>query len=1156
MPKILIVDDEWLTRLEIEGMLSDLGYDVAGQAETGVEAVAMARELSPDLILMDVKMPGEMNGIDAAREIKRELKIPIVFISGYGDPEYIEAAKEIAPFGYVMKPFDEREVHAFVEIALSRRKLELELEESHERLEQTNLDLRKEIAARKNTEMALRESEEKYSKLFHSNPQWLHISTLEDGRYVEVNDAVKEITGYEREELIGRTSKELGIFADYEKRSKLVKVAQEQGGFRDQEETLVKKNGEHVSVLWSSATIEIMGTVYFINSVADISERKRAEEERELAFSQFRATLEATVDGIIVVGLDSKTKVFSKRFKKIWHMPDFVLDSEDANQVLDYMLDQMNEPEVFSQRVQAVFADPNSNTFDTLHLKDGRIFEVYSRPQKLEEKMIGRVWAFRDVTKPKQAIRERQKAKSRLQALSDASFEAIFFSDQGVCIDQNSAAERMFGYSHKEAIGRNGAEWIVPEDREKVVNNMLAGYEKPYEVTGLRKDGSTFPAEIQGHIFNFMGKATRVTALRDNSLQQQAREALQKSEDKYRNLFNSLYDIVYQLDSESKITLISPSIERISGYSPDEVLGTEVGEFYVDPERRKRLLELLVTDGHVENFEAQIRCKDNSTKWISANAKLLQDGKGNFLGVEGILRDVTDPKLAEQALRESEERFRLAFNTSPDAVNLNRLETGLYVDINEGFTQLTGYTREDVIGKTSMEINIWHDLLDRQKLIEDLQVKGHCKNLEAQFRKKNGSLITALMSAKIISLKGAPHIMSITRDISDMKAVQEAKQELEAQLQQAQKMEAISTLAGGVAHEFNNTLMGIMGNIELLRMDLPLDEGRHKTLDTMDAAGHRMSRLTDQLLAYAKGGKYQPKNLKLDDFVIETLPILEHDLNPTIRVETDFQKDISFISADNAQMQMVLSAILSNSNEAIKDEGTIRITVENKDLDENFTKQHPGLKPGYYVCLTVEDNGRGMDEETKRGIFEPFFTTKFQGRGMGMAAVYGVVMNHDGGISVDSELGKGTTVQIYLPAIEIEVAKPKKAETTVATGTGTILMIEDEDVVIEVTQAMLEMLGYRVMVAKTGKDAIHIAETFDGQIDLALLDIKLPDTNGRNLYPLIMEVRSNLKVIVSSGYSIDGPAREILDAGAQDFIQKPFSIAALSEKLKAVLEGE
>jgi len=398
--------------------------------------------------------------------------------------------------------------------------------------------------------------------------------------------------------------------------------------------------------------------------------------------------------------------------------------------------------------------------------------------------------------------------------------------------------------------------------------------------------------------------------------------------------------------------------------------------------------------------------------------------------------------------------------------------------------------------------------------------------------------------------KGTPiKITGIIQDITD-------KKKMEAQLQQIQRMEAVATLAGGVAHEFNNALMGIMGNIELLKIDLPEDERRDRYFEAMNSSGHRMSRLTDQLLAYAEGGKYQPKNLKLDDFVIETLPILQHDLNPEVRVETHFQKDISFISADNAQMQMVLSAILANSNEAIEDKGLIRITAENKDVDDDLAKQLPGLKPGAYVCLTIEDDGMGMDEGTRSGVFEPFFTTKFQGRGMGMAAVYGIVKNHNGLIYVDSGLGRGTTVWIYLPAIEAEIEKPKEAKAGISTGSGTILIIEDEDVVIEVTQAMLEMLGYRVMVAKTGKDATHIAETFDGQIDLALLDIKLPDMEGGKVYPLIMEARSNLKVIVFSGYSIDGPARKILDAGAQDFIQKPFSIATLSEKLKEVLEGK
>ena len=384
-------------------------------------------------------------------------------------------------------------------------------------------------------------------------------------------------------------------------------------------------------------------------------------------------------------------------------------------------------------------------------------------------------------------------------------------------------------------------------------------------------------------------------------------------------------------------------------------------------------------------------------------------------------------------------------------------------------------------------------------------------------------------------------------------------QELEKQGEKF-KIAAIATLAGGIAHEFNNALMGILGNIELLKMDLPEDERRDKYFKAMKSASHRMSRLTDQLLAYAQGGKYQPKDLKLDDFVIQTLPILKHDLNSAIRVETHFSKDIPHIKADYTQMQMVLSAILANSNEAIEDEGFIRITAENKDLDEAFTKHHPGLKPGPYVCLTVEDDGKGMDEETTSRIFEPFFTTKFHGRGMGMPAVYGIVKNHDGWIYVDSELGKGTTVRIYLPAISAGSREGAKAvtqpEVELGIGEGTILVIEDEEVVIEVTQTMLERLGYRVMVARTGKAAVHIAETFDGQIDLALLDIKLPDMEGGKVYPLIMKARPDLKVIVFSGFAIEGPAREILDAGAQDFIQKPFSLATLSEKVKEVLEGQ
>jgi len=252
-------------------------------------------------------------------------------------------------------------------------------------------------------------------------------------------------------------------------------------------------------------------------------------------------------------------------------------------------------------------------------------------------------------------------------------------------------------------------------------------------------------------------------------------------------------------------------------------------------------------------------------------------------------------------------------------------------------------------------------------------------------------------------------------------------------------------------------------------------------------------------------------------------------------------------------MQMVLTDILSNASEAIESKGWIRISAKDVDVSEGHAKGHPGLKAGRYVCIIVEDDGRGMDEETMRRVFDPFFTTKFQGRGLGMAAVYGIVKNHDGWISVDSELKKGTVVRVYLPAFETEKKEEKVPRIESAERAATILVVEDEEMVRDVIRRILERLGHRVLAAKAGKEAVEIAGTFDGDIDLAILDIKLPDMEGQRVYSLLMEARPELKVIVCSGYSIDGPAQAMMDAGAQGFIQKPFSIATVSEKLKEVL---
>lgn len=388
--------------------------------------------------------------------------------------------------------------------------------------------------------------------------------------------------------------------------------------------------------------------------------------------------------------------------------------------------------------------------------------------------------------------------------------------------------------------------------------------------------------------------------------------------------------------------------------------------------------------------------------------------------------------------------------------------------------------------------------------------------------------------------------LTISRYITQVKKTED-------QLRQALKMEAIGTLAGGIAHKFNNALSIITGNIDLLEMDVPNNKIVSNYTQKMKSSADHMTKLTDQLLAYARGGKYQAETISINEFVKNTLPLLQHSIDLSIKVETNLATDILNVNADSTQMQMVLSAILANASEAIEGEGLIRVTTEGKEIDEGFVKHHPDIKPGYYACFSVEDDGKGMDEETKSKIFEPFFTTKIQGRGLGMAAVYGIAKNHDGWVSVYSEVGRGTVVRIYLPSVVVEVKEPKKSKVKPRKGTGTILLIEDEEIVMDVSRSLLEKMGYHVLGAMTGAEAVNIAQNYDGDIDLAILDIILPDMEGGAIYPLIMKARPNIKALICSGYSIDGPAQDILDAGAQDFIQKPFTLTEISEKLSDVL---
>ncbi len=890
--------------------------------------------------------------------------------------------------------------------------------------------------------------------------------------------------------------------------------------------------------------------------------RKQAEKQSQLDHSRLMGILELIPDGVYIVdqhfNIEYINPVIERDFGKV-----------QGRKCYQYL--QNRTASCPWCKNEKVFAG-RSIRWEWYSVKNDRHYDLFDTPFENFDGTISKLQIFHDITERKRAeelLRESEKEYS--STLNDLLVGVVVHASDTSIQLSNPEATNILGLTYEQMSGKKTIDpaWKFLHEDSTVMKvedypvSIVFSTRKPIHgyVVGINRpdrDYVTWAISNAIPVFSNNNELEKVVVnFVDITSRKQAEEALRESEAQKKAILDASIDVIRLVDKDMKIIWSNKTTATELKVAPEQLVGKFCYEAVAGRDTpcsgcpTKKALK----SGKIEHtlmHQKELKGIKEETYWDDY-AVPVKNESDDIVNIIQISRNITNSKLAEEALRESEKKYRTVLDSNPDPVVVYDME-GKVTYLNPAFTRVFGWSLDEQIGKKIDNFVPEENWPETRMMINKVTALGESfSGLETRRHTKEGNILDISISGSCYCDQEGNIAASVInlRDIT-------AQKRLEDQLRQATKMEAIATLAGGVAHEFNNALMGVMGNIELLKIDLPEDERRDRSFEAMKDSGHRMSRLTDQLLAYARGGKYQAKDLKLDDFTIGTLPILQHALNPEVRVETRFQKDTSYIRADHAQMQMVMSAIVANSNEAIKDEGLISITAGNKDLDEDFTKQHPGLKPGSYVCVTIEDNGKGMDEEEKEKIFEPFFTTKFQGRGMGMAAVYGIIKSHDGAITVDSEPGKGTVVRIYLPAVEAkeEAKAVKQPKTEIAKGEGTILVIEDEESLVYMFRQILEKLGYRVLVAETGKEAVALAKTFDGQIDLALLDIKLPDMDGGRVYPLIMEARPGLKVIVCSGYSIHGPAQDILDAGAEGFIQKPFSIAPFAEKLKEVLEGK
>ena len=636
-------------------------------------------------------------------------------------------------------------------------------------------------------------------------------------------------------------------------------------------------------------------------------------------------------------------------------------------------------------------------------------------------------------------------------------------------------------------------------------------------------------------------------------------QTLQLKSEELQNMLDASPAMIYYKDKKGKYVRVNRSYSEALGMDIKKLVGKS--HFEVFPEEAKRLEEEdkeIIKTGKAQFGILELVNTSKGKKWFLTDKIPYKDIKNKIIGVIGFSLDVTKQKKAEELQHESEEKYRtLVENINIGIFRLKGKDSGEFLQANSAMMKIFGYDSIDKFLKTNFS-DFFEDPSSWKLYIYELQKEGFVGNKEVNLKKEDGTVIVGFISSRA-QIEANGEILWIDgalEDITERKKSEEERKKLQEQFNQAQKMDSIGRLAGGIAHDFNNILTSILGYAEIMRLkykDPSTREG--KACEVIVRGARSAADLTRQLLGFARKGKYDPRPTDLNVVIKDTLVMSEKIFEKNIKVKCNFDKKLNIVNADKVQMEQVFTNIFINAKDAMHEGGELTITTRNEMLDENSGRDFTNFTPGHFVEVSISDTGTGMSEDIKNHIFEPFYTTKDEGKGtgLGLATVYGIICNHNGYIKVDSELNKGTTFVIYLPVSEKELIRLQYI-TELIKGEATILVVDDEENIRETLKEQLELLGYNVLTAINGIEAIKIHRKLKGEIDLVLLDMIMPDMAGRETFKELIKLDHKIKVLLMSGYSQEDKASKTLAEGAVGFIQKPFELSKFSGIINEILK--